>query len=472
MLTVMRKCIFIMLFMVSTVSLARIISIPDDHTSIQAGVDSSSNGDTVLVHPGTYYENIFFYQKSIVIGSLFLTTGDNSYASSTIVDGENSDFVLRAESDNCLITGFTFQHGTYYNYGGVTIGGDDMIISDCIIRWNGHSSGGTNAGVCCMYGDCIIKNNYIYENDNYGIACVGADDDHQLVINNTISDNYLYGIHCGTGIDVTVTNNLIINHAPDNQRSYYEKGAIECYYGNVTAINNTIYGNNCGDDPLFHVQLGGSINLINNIIWNNSDVLTDIDAESELSISFCDIEGGWPVAGNIDIDPLLRDPDNGDYHLMSITCGDPFDSPCIDAGNPCYNDGNLDCLRGLGFARSDMGAYGGVISANCYEYLTGDINMSAGAWPPSSTGLDVTYLVNYFRGIRSGCFKDGFFAAADVNGDCQVVGSDVTSFVNYLRGQDVLKFCRDYPPIWLSSDMCPVEPSENWPDCESIINRH
>jgi hypothetical protein len=44
---------------------------------------------------------------------------------------------------------------------------------------------------------------------------------------------------------------------------------------------------------------------------------------------------------------------------MSTACGDPYDSPCIDAGDPSIFDYLLDCDWGLGGQRSDMGAYGG-----------------------------------------------------------------------------------------------------------------
>jgi len=44
---------------------------------------------------------------------------------------------------------------------------------------------------------------------------------------------------------------------------------------------------------------------------------------------------------------------------MATYCGDPYDSPCIDAGDPNILDDFLDCDFGLGGTRSDMGAYGG-----------------------------------------------------------------------------------------------------------------
>jgi hypothetical protein len=103
--------------------------------------------------------------------------------------------------------------------------------------------------------------------------------------------------------------------------------------------------------------------MTNCIIWNNyaSDLPDGIyaDSSSIVNIDYSDIQEGWPGTGNIDLDPLFRDPDNSDFHLMSIACGDSVDSPCIDAGDPYILDSLLDCSWGLGGLRSDMGAYGG-----------------------------------------------------------------------------------------------------------------
>ena len=61
-----------------SITSATVINIPADYATIQAGIDASSDGDTVLVQPGTYVENINFNGHNVVLGSLFLTTGDTS----------------------------------------------------------------------------------------------------------------------------------------------------------------------------------------------------------------------------------------------------------------------------------------------------------------------------------------------------------------------------------------------------------
>src|SRR4051812_24854050 len=55
------------------------INIPADYPTIQAGINAASNGDTVLVAPGTYFENIDFKGKGITVTS--------SNAAVTTIDG-------------------------------------------------------------------------------------------------------------------------------------------------------------------------------------------------------------------------------------------------------------------------------------------------------------------------------------------------------------------------------------------------
>ena len=108
------------------------------------------------------------------------------------------------------------------------------------------------------------------------------------------------------------------------------------------------------------------------------------------------------------------------------------------------------------------------ITAANSPYLLGDVNMYNATWPPAVIGSDVTYLVNFFRGISTShaCLLDGFWGSADVNGDCRVVGSDVTRLVSYFRGQAVLQACPDHLPLWETPQGVPQEAPPVWPGCE------
>ncbi|MCP4584260.1 MAG: agmatine deiminase family protein [candidate division Zixibacteria bacterium] len=109
-----------------------------------------------------------------------------------------------------------------------------------------------------------------------------------------------------------------------------------------------------------------------------------------------------------------------------------------------------------------------VMGEALYAYLPGDVNMYNGAWPPAIIGGDVTYLVNYFRGLETSpaCYLDGYWASADANGDCLVIGSDVTKLVSFFRGIGSLGSCPDFESLWPTPDDVPIEAPDGWPNCE------
>ena len=89
---------------------ATIINVPADSRTIQGGINNAVDGDTVLVRPGIYIENINFNGKDIVLASMFLLTQDTSYISQTIIDGNKDGSVVSFESgedSTSVLTGFT-----------------------------------------------------------------------------------------------------------------------------------------------------------------------------------------------------------------------------------------------------------------------------------------------------------------------------------------------------------------------------
>src|SRR5215475_381296 len=66
---------------------ATVIHVPTDQPTIQAAINVANNGDTVLVAPGTYQENIDFLGKAIKVTSsngLAVTTIKNNGGGSVV----------------------------------------------------------------------------------------------------------------------------------------------------------------------------------------------------------------------------------------------------------------------------------------------------------------------------------------------------------------------------------------------------
>ncbi len=118
-------------------------------TTIQAGIDASTDSDTVLVYPGTYFENLNIDAKNITLSSLELITGDPQYIASTIIDGQRQNCcILMQYIDDITIRGLTIQNG-YNTTTGFKEGGgiyaiyiENGIIMNCNLKKNIASVGG------------------------------------------------------------------------------------------------------------------------------------------------------------------------------------------------------------------------------------------------------------------------------------------------------------------------------------------
>ena len=170
----MKKTIIFYFFLIFAVSsiFGTIINVPDDQTSIQAAIDITVNGDTVLVQPGIYYENIKFNGKNIKLFSLFSTTADTSYISQTIIDGGLTDTVVKfinGEDSTAVLEGFTLKNGYgggpvefYSNGGGIGCkNNSNPTLKNLIITENKSNYG---AGIFVINSNPKIENCRIFNN--------------------------------------------------------------------------------------------------------------------------------------------------------------------------------------------------------------------------------------------------------------------------------------------------------------------
>ena len=83
------------------------VNVPDDFPSIQEAMDSVEPLSTIIVHPGTYYENLIWPKAK----DLSLISSDGPEV--TIIDGGGTDRVLemRELTTASILNGFTIQNG-------------------------------------------------------------------------------------------------------------------------------------------------------------------------------------------------------------------------------------------------------------------------------------------------------------------------------------------------------------------------
>jgi uncharacterized protein (TIGR03437 family) len=262
---------FGLLLLVSLLPLpAATINVPGDYPTIQTAIGAAVDGDTIVVAPGTYQENLNFRGKAITLTS-------SGGPTVTVLDGRGIDSVVRfgtKEGPKSILRGFTVQHGVpsfnnSYIGGGVSIAGASPTITGNVITLNQSSEG---AGISINAGDPLIQNNTITANTGEGIYVLGATGSATgpQIVGNVISKNT--GGYFGAGIDLFASGNVLIQNNLLAGNTGSQGGAIGMVNGsNPVITQNVIVGNKAGMGGGFYslVPSGASAVLTNNTIAGN-----------------------------------------------------------------------------------------------------------------------------------------------------------------------------------------------------------
>jgi len=209
---------------------AQIINVPADQPTIQAGINAAVNGDTVLVQPGNYIEDIDYNGKNITVASLFLTTQNTVYISQTIIDGGGNYIgnglvkIRNGEDSTALLCGFTITNGKAYKGGGINCENSNPRLRNLKITGNTAWLGGGIAldNSCAVIQDVIICSNSALNDDPGGSCNPEADgggiycsNSNPVIINTTISKNWVSSLTGGPvrggGICFWTSTGIMIN---------------------------------------------------------------------------------------------------------------------------------------------------------------------------------------------------------------------------------------------------------------------
>ena len=344
-------CLLLLFFSISAFADTHYVSLSGSHiapftdwmtaaTNIQAAIDVTEAGDTVLVTNGLYAVGGTFVadvtNRVAITNAVTVQSVNGSGATTIQGQGPMGAAAVRCVyvADGAKLIGFTLTNGFTHvlagssgSGGGIYCDSTAGLISNCTLTGNlaGWNGGGAYGGA--LY-NCVITGN--------SASCGGGASDGTLY-NCVITGNLAHGFRAMGGGGTY--NGTLYNCILTGNTSTYGGGTC-----GGTLYNCTLTGNSAS-------YSGGGASygtLYNSIVYYNtaSSDSNWLSCTLYYSCTTPDPEG----MGNITAEPLFVNT-NGDYHLAS-------GSPCIDAGNNASGGGSdLDGRSRTVGSAVDMGCY-------------------------------------------------------------------------------------------------------------------
>ncbi|HHF53439.1 MAG TPA: DUF5123 domain-containing protein, partial [candidate division WOR-3 bacterium] len=340
-------------------------------------------------------ENIYIKNNTIYHSSPVFAWSKNVYViNNTIIDSYQS-YGIDANRNNLYV----------YIIRNNVVGGNHAnlhmyssqywIVEDNIL--DGNTRYCLDLGVVPQH--AIIKNNTMRNGLWGGIEIWPVEIKNIMFVNNRIYDNNGPGIlvtpYRGP-VEANIRNNVIYNNLRDGIKMENENGAL--IVANNIIANNGGYGINL---------ISGNLTISYNDIWNNT---------------LGNYNGVSAGEGDISVDPLFADPDNGDFHLKSQAgrwngsawVNDTETSPCIDAGDPVDDYSNEPEPNG---GRINLGAYGNTPEASKSSGVdTTPPTITASSPTGENVSIDTTISVTFSEAMNKTSAEGAFSISPSVSG--------------------------------------------------------
>ena len=222
--------------------------------------------------------------------------------------------------------------GIYSQNASPSIVNNTITGNNAGIRHLGFENG-SGGGISCRNGGnpTMTRNTVAGNQANIrggGISCEGAS---PALTGNQISSNTAGekggGIYCDNASPVMSNNTISDNLAlGDGGGIYFDSSS--------PSLNScTLTDNFAGVHGGGICCLNASPAITDTILWGDAPEEIYVYSGTP-SVSYSDVQGGYPGTGNINADPLFIAEPESDYYLSQIAAGQGSDSPCLNTGDP------------------------------------------------------------------------------------------------------------------------------------------